>query len=86
MCTVYGRPRLKSHMEYCNGHPEEVSKVSSVQRKVRGCQWPMARYSRTSPRDRASGVAASSPGTRSDVSFPCKRELAWIYDCGRWTR
>lgn len=29
------RPRLKSHMEYCMAHPEEISKISAVQRKVR---------------------------------------------------
>eukprot|EP00199_Chlamydomonas_sp_CCMP681_P006037 CAMPEP_0119106216 /NCGR_PEP_ID=MMETSP1180-20130426/3968_1 /TAXON_ID=3052 ORGANISM="Chlamydomonas cf sp, Strain CCMP681" /NCGR_SAMPLE_ID=MMETSP1180 /ASSEMBLY_ACC=CAM_ASM_000741 /LENGTH=221 /DNA_ID=CAMNT_0007091491 /DNA_START=32 /DNA_END=697 /DNA_ORIENTATION=+ len=27
-------PRLKSHMEYCMAHPEEISKVAAVQRKV----------------------------------------------------
>ncbi|CAD7700981.1 unnamed protein product [Ostreobium quekettii] len=27
-------PRLKHHMEYCEAHPEEISKVAAVQRKV----------------------------------------------------
>lgn len=27
-------PRLKYHMEYCMEHPEEISKVAAVQRKV----------------------------------------------------
>ncbi|KAG1681167.1 hypothetical protein FOA52_015610 [Chlamydomonas sp. UWO 241] len=27
-------PRLKSHMDYCAAHPEEISKIASVQRKV----------------------------------------------------
>lgn len=34
-------PRLKHWMEYCEQHPEELSKVASVQKKVRqgeGCQ------------------------------------------------
>ena len=29
-------PRLKYWMEYCEQHPEELSKVASVQKKVRG--------------------------------------------------
>lgn len=28
-------PRLKYWMEYCEQHPEELSKVASVQKKVR---------------------------------------------------
>ena len=28
------RPKLKEHMEYCMSHPEEVSKISSVQKQV----------------------------------------------------
>ncbi|KAF5838848.1 R-SNARE protein, VAMP72-family [Dunaliella salina] len=27
-------PRLKSHMEYCMAHPDEISKITQVQRKV----------------------------------------------------
>ncbi|KAG2452182.1 hypothetical protein HYH02_003213 [Chlamydomonas schloesseri] len=27
-------PRLKSHMEYCMEHPEEISKIAAVQKKV----------------------------------------------------
>lgn len=27
-------PRLKSHMEYCMAHPDEISKVAAVQKKV----------------------------------------------------
>uniref|UniRef100_A0A7S0RW97 V-SNARE coiled-coil homology domain-containing protein n=1 Tax=Chlamydomonas leiostraca TaxID=1034604 RepID=A0A7S0RW97_9CHLO len=27
-------PRLKSHMEYCMAHPEEISKIAAVQKKV----------------------------------------------------
>jgi vesicle-associated membrane protein 72 len=27
-------PRLKSHMDYCMSHPEEISKIASVQKKV----------------------------------------------------
>jgi len=30
---IFG-PTLKSHMEYCQEHPEEISKIASVQRKV----------------------------------------------------
>ncbi len=29
------RPRLKYWMEYCEAHPEELSKVAAVQKKVR---------------------------------------------------
>jgi hypothetical protein len=29
------RPKLKMQMEYCMSHPEEISKVASVQKKVR---------------------------------------------------
>ena len=29
------RPRLKYWMDYCQEHPEEISKVASVQKKVR---------------------------------------------------
>lgn len=28
------RPRLKFHMEYCAAHPEELTKVAAVQKKV----------------------------------------------------
>lgn len=28
------RPRLKYWMEYCEQHPEEISKIASVQKKV----------------------------------------------------
>lgn len=31
---VFG-PSMKAHMEYCQEHPEEISKIASVQRKVR---------------------------------------------------
>ncbi|GFR41750.1 hypothetical protein Agub_g2505 [Astrephomene gubernaculifera] len=27
-------PRLKNHMEYCMAHPEEISKIAAVQKKV----------------------------------------------------
>eukprot|EP00201_Polytomella_parva_P016893 CAMPEP_0175051354 /NCGR_PEP_ID=MMETSP0052_2-20121109/7749_1 /TAXON_ID=51329 ORGANISM="Polytomella parva, Strain SAG 63-3" /NCGR_SAMPLE_ID=MMETSP0052_2 /ASSEMBLY_ACC=CAM_ASM_000194 /LENGTH=186 /DNA_ID=CAMNT_0016315621 /DNA_START=138 /DNA_END=698 /DNA_ORIENTATION=- len=27
-------PRLKSHMEYCVAHPEEITKVAAIQKKV----------------------------------------------------
>ncbi|KAG2482833.1 hypothetical protein HYH03_018270 [Edaphochlamys debaryana] len=33
MDRVFG-PRLKSHMEYCMAHPEEISKIAAVQKKV----------------------------------------------------
>lgn len=32
-------PRLKHWMEYCEQHPEELTKVASVQKKVRGWAW-----------------------------------------------
>ena len=28
------RPRLKFHMEFCTDHPDELTKVAAVQRKV----------------------------------------------------
>ena len=28
------RPRLKYHMDYCTDHPEELSRVAGLQRKV----------------------------------------------------
>lgn len=28
------RPRLKFHMEYCQEHPDEMTKVASVQKQV----------------------------------------------------
>lgn len=28
------RPRLKMHMDYCMEHPEELTKVAAVQKKV----------------------------------------------------
>lgn len=31
-------PRLKHWMEYCEQHPEELSKVANVQKKVRGLE------------------------------------------------
>mmetsp|Transcript_19649 Transcript_19649/g.59428 ORF Transcript_19649/g.59428 Transcript_19649/m.59428 type:complete len:220 (+) Transcript_19649:184-843(+) len=31
-------PRLKFHMEYCQAHPEELTKVASVQKKVADVQ------------------------------------------------
>ena len=34
-CCVSCRPRLKYHMDYCMEHPEELTKVASVQKKVR---------------------------------------------------
>ena len=34
LMPVFSRPVLKSHMEYCQEHPEEISKIASVQRKV----------------------------------------------------
>ena len=39
-------PRLKHWMEYCEQHPEELSKVASVQRKVRRRQQLWRRRSR----------------------------------------
>ena len=35
-CCVPCRPRLKYHMDYCMEHPEELTKVAAVQKKVRG--------------------------------------------------
>ncbi len=29
------RSRLRSHMDYCMEHPEEISKIAAVQKKVR---------------------------------------------------
>ncbi len=34
MYDMSGRPRLKMHMDYCMEHPEELSKVAGLQKKV----------------------------------------------------
>jgi hypothetical protein len=33
-CMPACSPRLKSHMEYCMAHPEEISKIAAVQKRV----------------------------------------------------
>ena len=33
-CSCCNRPRLKYHMDYCMEHPEELSRVAGLQKKV----------------------------------------------------
>lgn len=32
--TVFNRPKLKEHMQYCMNHPEEISKLSKLKAQI----------------------------------------------------
>lgn len=74
-------PRLKYWMEWCEQHPEELNKVSAVQKKVgQGGEWAELAALQGGVGTHG-GAAAGAQGAPSRMRVSVASAACWLWEC-----